>query len=253
MALGAAGNVAGAIASAPFAGDPVIAGTVAGLVSPAGTLALSSAIGAFRDRNVTAVVAVAADAADEEVEQLLHRMSSSPRLLEAFVRTARAAEATNNAEKILGLGRTMAAAMADDAHYDDEMQVLRALDMVESPHLRLLASMKRTSEEFHRLQTKQGGHLVGARLVDGLPIWKMEERSRLGPKTHSLASEMVAWRLLLQFEATHLALLEPFDVESTPMVFREIGGGVAVWCISPLGSTVLERISLEASNVDDGA
>lgn len=237
------GNVLGALAAAPFAGDPVLSSMISGLVAPSASTSIKVSVEAFRTRNANAAVAVAVEGLNESIEQTLERIATDPRLMGLFLRTLRAAEATNQAEKILGLGRTLRAVLQDDALYDPEASVLRAMDRLEGPHLRLLAGFDRTPEEFGEFAAANGGS-SGNHQVDALPLDRLEERSGLGEGTDLIAEELRGIGLLARAKADSVLLMEQFDFSQTPMYLRDVDGSVPVWYRTPMGTQILERMTL---------
>jgi hypothetical protein len=120
---------------------------IAAGLGPVGPLAagLSAAIQAFGDKVNSRVAArdqmlveSIATAADLDVETTLAKLSQDSDLLILTAQAVEAARRTRMQQKVLALGRALAAILEDDAQIDLEALWIPILARVEAPHLRIL-------------------------------------------------------------------------------------------------------------------
>ena len=244
-ALEGAGNIVGVAAAYPFAGDPLAADMVAALVAPLTSAAIGSVayrLGLLRERNLNAVSAVAADELDQSIQEMLRRIEEDPKLMSFFLRTLRAAEFTNEAEKILGLGRTLASVLEDEAKYDREQLVLKLLSQLEPPHFRLLAVFDRSTNEWMQIFTKPhgGAMYLPMHVIDALPMHALVDRSGLGPDTWLVADELVRWGALARYAEGSVQVIETLEVDGRPL--QDSAGTAYVWTRISLGNDALDRV-----------
>jgi hypothetical protein len=241
----AVGSALGAFVVIPFVGDPQVAQAIAAGLGSFAAAPIRVSLDEIRERNSRVVISVAADD-DRTASELLQQVASEPGLLELFLRIMRAAEATNQAEKLLALGRALRNAAKDEARLDPETQVVRVLDRLDVVHIRILRAFDRTNDEIDRLTAANGG-LIGNAQVDVMTADRIEQRSKLGDQLEAVLHELVVLGLLDEVDATRVQAWEPIPLDDVPQYRRRVDGAVPVWYRTLLGSDVVDRMRLYPS------
>lgn len=210
-------------------------GAVLGAVTPAAVKKalewVADVYSRRREANMTAVIALAAQEAGLDPQELVRRLDADPAKREVFVRTLKAAADAGRLSDLVALAQSLSRTATSDSERElrAEATFVRALDDLDSGHIHLLAAFVKTSNQNNLGDGSPDFDRPVEQLNDGqlalcLPGYEEEIPALLaGLQTHGLVAYRVAPRV-------------------TPGGLGVSGGGN--WHITSVGRAFLDRMHL---------